>query len=411
MKSCKICNANAKLVISFGKMPISNAFIKRPSDKEFFYNLSLYFCPFCYMVQLGETVKPEMMFHKDYQFISSTSKFMSLHFKKVAEEIIKKVNKKQKPFIVEIGCNDGIMLKHIAKKKIKHLGIEPSSNVASMARKNKVKVSEDFFVKKTALKIKKNYGQADIIYGANVICHIEKLNSVFEGVKLLLKNDGIFFFEEPYLLDIVKKTSFDQIYDEHIYFFSGVSINNLAKRHGLRLINMKHQDVHGGSMRYYLQKIGKDNKLKSKFIQNKTVKQWIDKEKRMKLDKMTGYLKFKDRTNKISKDLIKLLLKLKKQGYQVVGYGATAKSNTLLNYANINSNLINYISDITPSKIGKYSPGSHIKIKSHKEFVKDKPHYSLLFAWNHKKEIFKKEKKYRRAGNKFIIYFPKVLIE
>ena len=404
MGKCKICGHKTSHIIYFGKMPLANGLLKRPSDKEFFYDLSVVFCPNCFMVQLKETVKPKMMFHDQYQFISSTSKKMAAHFKKIANEIIKTVLAKQNPFIVEIGCNDGIMLKHIAKKGINHLGIEPSGNVASLARKNKMKVIEKFFNKKTASQILKKYGQADIIFGANVITHIENINSVFEGAHLLLKEDGIFFFEEPYLLDIIRKTSFDQIYDEHVYFFSGLSISKLAEKHKMQLVDMRYQNVHGGSMRYYL-KTGKSNLVK------KRVHQLLRIERKFKLDKINGYSNFQKKVDKICSDLRKILKKIKKQGNQVVGYGATAKSATLLNYAQISPELINYISDITPNKIGKFNPGTHIPIRSHQVFVKDNPPYAILFAWNHKNEIFKKEKRYRQRGGKFILYFPKVVIE
>ena len=404
MSKCKICNQQTSRIISFGKMPISNAFLEKVSKKEFFYNLSVVFCPNCFMVQLGETVKAEMMFHNQYQFISSTSKVMADHFKMIAKEILKIVSKNEKPFVVELGCNDGIMLKHIAKKGINHLGIEPSGNVASLARKNKVKVLEKFFNENTAFQIVRQYGQADIICGANVFCHIENINSVFEGINILLKKDGLLFFEEPYLLDIIKKSSFDQIYDEHIYYYSGLSISELTKRHKMQLIDMKHKEVHGGSMRYYLKK-GNNNRV------SKKVNFYLAKEKKLKLNEIKGYINFKKKVNKICGDLKKLLKKIKKQSHQIMGYGATSKSTTLLNYSNIGSELIDYICDITPNKIGKFTPGSHIPIKSHDTLAKDNPPYVLLLAWNHKDEIFKKEKRYRQKGGKFILYFPKVVIK
>lgn len=404
MSRCKVCNKETKQIISFGKMPIANAFLKNPADKEFFYNLSVAFCPACFMTQLEETVKPEVMFHANYQFISSTSKVMEAHFEEMAEKIIKRLEKKKDPFVVELGCNDGIMLKHIAKRGIKHLGVEPAGNVAAMARKNKVKVLEKFFNEKTALEIVKKHGQAEIICGANVFCHIEEINSVFKGVNILLKKAGLLFFEEPYLQDIIKKSSFDQIYDEHVYYFSGLSISSLAKRHNMQLVDMRHQDVHGGSMRYYLKK-GKRNRI------NPRVKKYLLQERKLNLDQLKGYLGFKKKVNKICRELKQLLVKFKKEGNQIVGYGATSKSTTLLNYAKIGPKIIDYISDITPSKIGKYSPGMHISIKSHESFIADQPPSTLLLAWNHKKEIFEKEKKYRQKGGKFILYFPKVVVE
>lgn len=404
MRKCRICHQKTQLIMHFGKMPIANGFISDPTDKEFFFNLSLVFCPKCFMVQLGETVRPEMMFNDNYQFFSSTSSVMALHFEKQANHIMKIVSRKESPFIVELGSNDGIMLQHLTKNKIGHLGIEPAGNVAAIAEKKGVNVLKEFFTQETAIKILKKYGEADIICGSNVTCHIENLNSVAEGVKVLLKGDGIWFFEDPYIYDIIKKSSFDQIYDEHVYYFSGYSVANLARYHGMQLVDMRYQDVHGGSMRYYLKK-GNKNKIAQR------MKKYLSREHSINLEKLDGYLRFKSNVDKICNDLKRALLKIKKDGKRIVGYAATSKSTTLLNYAKIGPDIINYISDITPTKIGKYTPGTHISIRSHDFFIKDKPPYVLLLAWNHKKEIFQKEQEYRKKGGKFIIYFPKVVIE
>ena len=409
MTKCKICNNKTRAIISFGKMPIANGFVKKPSSKEFVFTLKVVFCPVCYMIQLGETVPPKKMFHEHYQFFSSTSHGMEEHFRKQADHIKQLIKNKKNPFVVEIGSNDGIMIKHIAAANIKHLGVEPSSNVAEVSKKYGVNVTSVFFNKMAAKEIEKKYGKADIICGSNVICHIENINSVFEGVAQLLADDGLFFFEEPYIYDIIKNNSFDQIYDEHVYYYSGLSVSNLAKKHGLELVDMKHQGVHGGSMRYYI-------KIRHQTIPGKNqispaVKKFITFEKKLKLNRINGYLGFKKKVDEICSDLKRLLTKLKSQEQRVVGYAATSKSTTLLNYAKIGPDLIEYISDTTPSKIGLITPGSHIPIKSYEYFSKNHPNYTLLFAYNHKKEIFAKESEYCKKGGKFIIYFPKVTIE
>lgn len=404
MSKCKICNNKTATILSFGKMPVANAFLTEVIDNEFLYDLSICFCPACFMVQLENCVKPETMFNENYAFISSTSNAMSKHFEEIAGEIIEITSSMQSPFVVEIGCNDGIMLKHVAKKGINHVGIEPSANVASLARQNGVQTVAAFFTHDTAKEIVKKYGQADVICGANVMCHIEDMNSVFEGVDILLKEEGTLFFEDPYLLDIIKKTSFDQIYDEHIYYFCGLSVSQLTQRHNMQLVDMKPQGVHGGSMRYYIKR-GSSNNVTNR------VKQYLSQEKDFNLDEFGGYTKFKDNVNKICRDLKNTLLTIKQQGNRIAGYGATSKSATLLNFAQIGPELIDYITDNTPTKVNKYTPGMHIPIKPHDFFVADSPPYTLLLAWNHKEEIFKKEKQYREKIGKFITYFPEVVVE
>ncbi|MBU0987004.1 MAG: methyltransferase domain-containing protein, partial [Proteobacteria bacterium] len=308
------------------------------------------------------------------------------------------------PFVVELGCNDGIMLRHIARQGIAHLGIEPSANVAAIARKKGLHIIEKFFSAESAREILEKQGRADIICGANVMCHIENINSVFNGVNILLDPDGTFFFEDPYLYDIIEKNTFDQIYDEHIYYFCGLSVLALAQRHDLQLVDMVYQDVHGGSMRYYIKKGNRNNV-------SQNVAHYLLKEKNLNLHTLNGYRPFKDNVNKICYDFNKTLRTIRSQGHRIAAYGATSKSATLLVYSRVGRDLIDYVADTTPTKIGKYTPGTHIPVKSREYFLSDPPPFTVLLAWNHKQEIFNKEQKYREQNGKFITFFPEVAIE
>lgn len=403
MTKCKICDHETQTILPLGMMPISNAFVKNPDKNEYRFDLSVVFCPICFMVQLGTVPDAAVMFNPNYAFFSMTSVVMQEHFKEVATEILEIIKDKKNPFVVELGSNDGVMLRHIHSASVKHLGVEPAQNVAEAAEKQGISVLKKFFGNKVSQEIVKQHGKADAIFTANSLLSIENLNDTFEGFAKLLADDGVLIFEDPYVYDIVKLVSFDQIYDEHIFFFSGLSVSELGKRHGLQLVNMKHQDVHGGSMRYYLKK-GDNNEI------SPNVDNFINKEKELQLNTVEGYKHLRDGVNKICDDLKETLTRLKKEGHKIAAYGATSKSTTLFNYSGIGPELIDYITDNTPTKIDHFTPGVHIPVYDRDHFLKDNPPYTLLLAWNHQKEIFEKEKEYREKGGKFITYFPEVKI-
>ena len=403
MSKCLICSGKTEIFLSFGKMPLGNGFLtKKYFKKEYFYSLKVAFCKNCKMVQLVNLVDREKMFNKNYAFYSSTSKLMAKHFEEFAKFVIKGHLKSKSPFVLEIGSNDGILLKHFAKRKIKHLGVEPSANVADVAKKNGVNTICKFFDEETARDIASKYGKVSVILGANVICHIPYLNSLVAGVKVLLKERGVFIFEEPYLGDIVLKTSYDQIYDEHAFLFCVTSLKYVFEKHGLEIIDVSHQDVHGGSMRYTVAKAGAFKKRASVDVQLKF-------EKKLGLGRLITFKRFAKSVKKSSGKLKRLLVDTNRRG-RVAGYAATSKSTTILNYAKIDDRLLEYICDTTPIKIGKFSPGMHVPIKSYYEFAKNYPDFAVLFGWNHAKEIMAKEKDFVRRGGKWIVFVPEVKI-
>lgn len=401
--NCRICSNSQIVPASFGNMPIANRFLEEKDFiKEYFFPMAAAFCSHCKTFQLVEQPKPEMMFHEQYAFFSSTSKSMAKHFQKMASNYIQNYLPDLKnAFVVELGSNDGIMLQHFAKAKISHLGVEPSQNVAAVSKEKGVNAISKFFSKETATEILKEYGPADIISSANVMCHIPDLNSVGRGVDILLKGEGVFVFEDPYLGDVIEKTSYDQIYDEHVYLFSVQSVANIFGRHGLEVFHVEPQETHGGSMRYYLCRKNK------RPIQGSVTEQ-LKVEEKLGLDKPETFRAFSKSCEKNRDDFVALLKKLKQDGKKVVGYAATSKSTTILNYCGIGPDLIECIYDTTPLKQGKYSPGMHIPIRSYDYFKDDKPDYAVLFAWNHAKEIFGKEQEFLGWGGKWIVFVPEV---
>lgn len=401
MTHCLICETQIQPFMSYGKMPLGNGFLlPEHYTKEYFFKMEVAFCDHCKMFQLTQQPDQEQMFHENYAFFSGTSVFMAKHFQEFAEDVIKNYLHSD-PFVVELGSNDGIMLKNFADRGIQHLGVEPSNNVAEAARKKGIECITEFFNEDLAEKIVKEKGQADAFLAANVMCHIPYLHSVVKGITTLLKPNGIVMFEDPYLGDVFQKTSYDQIYDEHTFLFSATSIQYLFGVHGLELIDVIHQETHGGSMRYVLSHKG------ARAVSD-AVKNQLDFEKSLKLDQSASYLQFKQNCERSRDELVSLLKDLKSKGKRVAGYGATSKSTTILNYCGIGPDLIEYISDTTPIKQGKYTPGAHIPVKSYDEFKGNYPDYAVLFAWNHTKEIMAKEQEFLQSGGKWIVFVPKV---
>ena len=405
MPTCLICESQYQPFVDFGNMPIANAFsTKEKVGNEYTFSMKVGFCENCNMVQLVEQPDREQMFHENYAFFSSTSSYMQEHFKNFAQSVIELQSLDEDSFVVEIGSNDGIMLNNFLSQKIPNLGIEPSKNVAQVAKDKGIEVVTQFFDQALVEKITKTHQKADAILSANVMCHIPYMHSIYDGVKALLKADGVFIFEDPYLGEVIEKTSFDQIYDEHVFLFSALSISHLANMHDLELINVEPQITHGGSMRYTL--AHKGVKIVSQNVTN-----LIAKEKKTGLDSKEAYICFTDSVNKIRKDLIALLNKLKSEGKKVVAYGATSKSTTVTNYFGITPELVECIYDTTPIKQNKLSPGAHIPVLPYEQFQESNPDYVLLFAWNHATEIMKKESEYMSCDRHWITYIPKVKVD
>jgi len=404
MSKCLICKNEYRPFIDFGDMPIANAFAKKEElGDEYTFPMKVGFCETCNMVQLVEQPERERMFHENYAFFSSTSNYMKDHFKNFAKSVSDLQDLDENSFVVEVGSNDGIMLQNFVTDGIPCLGVEPSKNVAEVSRKKGIEVITEFFDQSIAESIVDTHKKANAILSANVMCHIPYMHSIYDGIKALLADDGVFIFEDPYLGEVIEKTSFDQIYDEHVFLFSALSVSYLANMHELELIDVEYQITHGGSMRYTIAHKG------MKKVSNNVIR-LIDNEEKMGLNNPEAFSNFSNDVDKIKDDLIQLLTTLKNKGKKVVAYGATSKSTTVTNYFGITPDLVECIYDITPIKQNKFSPGVHIPVLSYEQFHKSNPDYVLLFAWNHAAEIMKKEKYYMSNGKHWITYIPKVEI-
>jgi methylation protein EvaC len=385
-------------------MPIANNFTKNILEDTYRFGMDTSFCSKCSLFQLNEQPIPELMFHDHYPFFTGLSSSMKKHFGEMVEFHTDSITKtSDNLFVVEIGSNDGTLLEFVKNKNIRHLGIDPSPNVVEASWLKGITAEIGFFGREFAADVSMRHGKADIIFAANVICHIPDMLDFASGISELINDDGQFIFEEPYIRSMLEKTSYDQIYDEHVYIFGALSVRNIFARVGLELVDAIPQETHGGSMRYVLMKSGKG-------VVSRELEIILQGELSLRLDNVEPYLEFGKRCEIRKLEFKALLVELKKQGKRVAGYAATSKSTTVLNYSGVDKDLIEYISDSTPEKQGTVTPGTHIPVISHEQMRINPPDYLILFAWNHEKEILAKETELTAKGLKWIRFVPRVEI-
>ena len=403
--TCRLSGSPLDIVLDLGQQPLGNGFLLPDQyADEYFFPLQCGFSEDTQLFQLMEQPAPERMFHQEYAFFSGTSRHMKQHFADFASDVIEKgFIVDDSSFIVELGSNDGIFLSHFAQKGIPHLGIEPSGAVADVAESHGITVTREFFGTSLSQRISDEHGLADVISAANVMCHIPGVNELAQGISHLLKEDGVLIFEDPYLGDIIRLTSFDQIYDEHVFLFSALSVRSIFSTVGMELIDLEPQLTHGGSMRYTLAKTGR-HAISPK------VQIILDRELAQGLDKTDTFVQFALRVKESGESLRSKMQHLRSQGKTIAAYGATSKSTTIYNYAGIGPDLIDYICDNTALKQGKFSPGVHIPILAEERFRSRPPEYGFLAAWNHEKEIRQHNKTFEDTGGRWITHVPEVHI-
>lgn len=386
--------------MSFGPMPIANAFRRadEAATPEYTFELAPAFCDSCGTFQLVDQPDPALMFHGDYAFFSGTSRAMADHFGRFAADV-RRDHLGPDPFVVEIGCNDGILLRHFGTGR--HLGVEPSRNVAAAARDQGLAVREDFFGTAVAEAIRADHGPADAVLAANVLCHIPDVHDLAEGISRLLGDDGVLVFEEPHLGAMIEKTAYDQLYDEHVFMFSLQSVGRIFADHGLELFHAAPQPTHGGGMRYFLGRPGRRPATAALAAERA-------REAELGLDRPATYDAFRRRVERSRDALMAVLADHRAAGRRVVGYAATSKSTTVINYCGITPDHLAFITDSTPLKQGRVSPGAHIPIRPPEAFRDPWPDAAVLFAWNHRDEIMAKEADY--PGD-WITFVPEVRVE
>ncbi len=400
---CRVCKKNnLQKVLSLGSMPPANAFLAKEglSKPEPSFPLELYFCNDCGFVQLLDIVSPELLF-KNYVYVSSTSPSFVEHFRSFAETVTNRFNFPSDSLIVDIGSNDGILLRPFKKLGWQVLGVDPAVKIAEMATKNGIETIAEFFTPEIAKKIAKERGHASIVTATSVFSHIDDLDNLVAGIKELLADNGIFIIEAYYLVDLLEKNLFDTIYHEHLSYFTVTTLNKLFERLGMKIFDVEKTDTHGGSLRIFVQKNNSNRP-----IQEKNINAFMGREKQMAMDKALTYINFSKNIEKNKQNLTELLKELKSQGKRIIGYGAPAKGNTLLNYFKIGPELLDYVVDDSPWKQGLYTPGMRLLVVSSEEISKNKPDYILILAWNFAGPIMEKYSRFHKEGGKFIIPVP-----
>ncbi len=401
-KNCGICgSADFIPVLNLGEMPVSNAFLKKTdlASPEPIFPLAVQICQRCKSLQLLHIVSSELIF-KNYNYMTGASKPLVDHFHRLALEIADEHISSPKNLVVEIGSNDGSLLAKI-KDRAKILGVDPADNIAEIARQSGVPTVVGFFNTDLARKIKSEHGEAKVVVANNVMAHIDGIRDVFSGVRDLLSSDGKFIFEVHWVGNLLTDGGFDQIYHEHFYYHSLSSLKHLVDSLDMVMLDVKLVPIHGQSMRVYVGKSG---------VVSESVVEFLERENRMGLTDVKTYKNFSNKVESNKTKLKELLINLKKAGNKIIGYGAPAKGNTLLNYFNIGPDIVDYIIDTTLSKQGCFTPGTHIPIVSPEILKKQKPDYAILLSWNYVDSILEKEKELREDGLKFIIPVPQVRI-
>ena len=391
-----------KIFLNLGKQPIANSFLssisKNTLKKEYFYKLKVCFDTENFLVSVKDPVNPRIQYTDQYAHRASESETMRNAFKLTAKKLDERFKPKK---VMEIGSNDGVFLRNFKKNKV--IAVEPCKNLANLTRK-KFKTYPSFWDKKLSNKILNENSKIDLIFSSNTISHIPNLKETFQAVHNILSHKGVLVIEDPSLSSIIKINSYDQFYDEHVYVFSALSIKNIVEEFNLKLFDIEKISNHGGSLRYYLCKQEKNYKLSSR------LKKILKDETKLGLNNFKTFKKFANRVYKSKKKLVALLKRLKKQNKKIISYGATYKSTTVFNYCKIGTEYFSYITDTTKNKQGKFTPGMHIPILPPEKGFNESVDYAYLGAWNFKKEIMKKEKKFIKRGGKFITHVPDVRI-
>lgn len=408
MEHCRSCGTRLSLpFLDLGNSPLSNAYLseKNIHQTEPYFPLEIYYCPHCHLVQLDEFEKPESIFSADYAYFSSYSSSWLAHCKAYVEMMVKRFGYTKDSFVMEIASNDGYLLQYFKERHIPVKGVEPAKNTAEIAIAKGIPTDITFFNSSYAKNLVSRNCLADLIIGNNVLAHNPNLNDFAEGLRIALKPHGIITMEFPHILKLIKNNQFDTIYQEHYSYLSLHSVQYLFKTHHLDIFDVDKLPTHGGSLRIYAKhQVDQTHELSSR------VAGILDKERQTGLLDPVTYEKFRLNVEATKRSLLQCLISAKNEGKSIVGYGAPAKGNTLLNYCGIRTDFLDYTVDANPHKQNLFLPGTHIPIRPPEQIRIDKPDYILILPWNIKDEIMEQLSFVHEWGGKFIIPIPEVQV-
>ncbi|GKS58919.1 methyltransferase [Nitrospira sp.] len=404
---CRSCSAGLEhTFVDLGMSPLANSYIKpeQRNRMEPFYPLHVFVCHECLLVQLEQFSTPHDIF-SDYAYFSSFSDSWLAHARAYVEMIVDRLRLNQRSKVIEIASNDGYLLRNFVERGVPVLGIEPAANVAEVARQKGINTRVAFFGEKTAVDLRAEGWQPDLIVGNNVLAHVPDLNDFIRGLKVLLGAGGVVTMEFPHLLQLMELNQFDTIYHEHFSYFSFLAVEKVFARHGLRLFDVEELPTHGGSLRIYA--CHEDDREKQQGARATLLK---TKEESAGFGALSHYLSFGPRVESTKRKVLSFLIEAKETGKHVVGYGAPAKGNTLLNYCGVRTDLMDYTVDRSPYKQGHFLPGVHVPIFAPERIRETRPDYVLILPWNIRDEVMQQMAFIREWGGRFAVPIPEVTV-